>query len=61
MTELIEKWLDVTEGSAPEEADPVVLECARLLAAGPDQPRLDPGRETALGDAVGPLLLLGQT
>ncbi|MFB7850992.1 hypothetical protein ACFC34_28785 [Streptomyces sp. NPDC056053] len=36
MTELIEKWLDVTEGSAPEEADPVVLECARLLAAEPD-------------------------
>ncbi|MFF8716305.1 hypothetical protein ACF07T_33450 [Streptomyces sp. NPDC015184] len=36
MTELIEKWLDVTAESAPEEADPVVLECARLLAAEPD-------------------------
>ncbi|MFF3395148.1 hypothetical protein ACFYW1_29950 [Streptomyces sp. NPDC002669] len=33
---MIEKWLDVTTGSAPEEADPVVLECARLLAAEPD-------------------------
>ncbi|MEU2134255.1 hypothetical protein [Streptomyces sp. NPDC018352] len=36
MTELTEKWTDVTAGSAPEDADPVVLECARLLAAEPD-------------------------
>ncbi|MFB7208539.1 hypothetical protein [Streptomyces sp. NPDC056255] len=36
MTELIEKCTDVTAGSAPEDADPVVLECARLLAAEPD-------------------------
>ncbi|MFE7260639.1 hypothetical protein ACFU9B_01000 [Streptomyces sp. NPDC057592] len=36
MTELIEKWAGVTAGAAPEEADPVVLECARLLAAEPD-------------------------
>ncbi|MFG2625375.1 hypothetical protein [Streptomyces sp. NPDC048473] len=35
MTELIEKWADVTVGAAPEEADPVVLECARLLTAEP--------------------------
>ncbi|MEE1767416.1 hypothetical protein PUR34_04290 [Streptomyces sp. JV185] len=36
MNELIEKWDGVTAGAAPEEADPVVLECARLLAAEPD-------------------------
>ncbi|MCX5340662.1 hypothetical protein [Streptomyces atratus] len=36
MTEPIEKWAGVTAGAAPEEADPVVLECARLLAAEPD-------------------------
>lgn len=36
MNELIEEWDGVTAGSAPEEADPVVLECARLLAAEPD-------------------------
>ncbi|MCX4774910.1 hypothetical protein [Streptomyces sp. NBC_01285] len=36
MTELIERCAGVTAGAAPEEADPVVLECARLLAAEPD-------------------------
>lgn len=36
MNELIEKWDGVTAGAAPDEADPVVLECARLLAAEPD-------------------------
>ncbi|MEU9321501.1 hypothetical protein [Streptomyces sp. NPDC048295] len=36
MSELIEKWDGVTAGAAPDEADPVVLECARLLAAEPD-------------------------
>ncbi|MGW1432957.1 hypothetical protein ACWD6K_30585 [Streptomyces sp. NPDC002431] len=36
MNELIEKWDRVTAGAAPDEADPVVLECARLLAAEPD-------------------------
>ncbi|WP_405684350.1 hypothetical protein [Streptomyces sp. NBC_00057] len=35
MTELIEKWAGVMAGAAPEEADPAVLECARLLAAEP--------------------------
>ncbi|MGW1693664.1 hypothetical protein [Streptomyces sp. NPDC002399] len=35
MSELIEKWAGVAPDAAPEEADPVVLECARLLAAEP--------------------------
>ncbi|MFE7327586.1 hypothetical protein ACFU8W_21800 [Streptomyces sp. NPDC057565] len=33
--EPIENWSGVTTGSTPDEADPVVLECARLLAAEP--------------------------
>ncbi|MFJ8920334.1 hypothetical protein ACIREK_12790 [Streptomyces sp. NPDC102415] len=36
MNELIEKWAGVAPGADPAEADPVVLECARLLAAEPD-------------------------
>lgn len=35
MTELIEKWAGVGPDTAPEDADPVVLECARLLIAEP--------------------------
>ncbi|MFJ8859507.1 hypothetical protein ACIRD8_13825 [Streptomyces sp. NPDC102451] len=35
MNELIETWAGVTPGADPAEADPVVLECARLLAAEP--------------------------
>ncbi|MEV0488854.1 hypothetical protein [Streptomyces atratus] len=41
MTEPIENWSAVTTGSAQDQADPVVLECARLLAA-------EPGGEQAL-------------
>ncbi|MFF2330241.1 MULTISPECIES: hypothetical protein [unclassified Streptomyces] len=35
MNEATEKWADVTPGADPAEADPVVLECARLLADEP--------------------------
>jgi hypothetical protein len=44
MTEPIENWSGVTTGSTPDEADPVVLECARLLAAEPGGEQTVPGR-----------------
>lgn len=42
MSEPIEKWAGVTAEAAPEQADPVVLECARLLTEEPDGERAVP-------------------